>query len=63
MEQLHAIIGWANGDQDAHLANAAKKQTLILMIFDDNFLHFYDILMIEIDTIDMKLFSESRDEP
>ncbi|MFZ2052813.1 MAG: hypothetical protein WAU81_01330 [Candidatus Aminicenantales bacterium] len=59
MEQLQAMIGWANGDQDAHLANAAKKQTLILMIFDDNFLHFYDILMIEFDTIDMKLFSES----
>jgi len=28
--QLHTMIGWVNGDQDAHLANAAKKQTLIL---------------------------------
>jgi len=28
--QLHPMIGWVNGDQDAHLANAAKKQTLIL---------------------------------
>jgi hypothetical protein len=26
--QLHTMIGWINGDQDANLANAAKKQIL-----------------------------------